>query len=68
MRRDAHVISNLKAGQEYFVNVSASGDESNEDEGDDENELDKQMGDLGEGRTDTLDEQMWGSDGEDEEV
>lgn len=47
---------------------AASGDESSEDDADDENELDKQMGDLGDGRTDTLDEQMWGSDAEEDEV
>lgn len=36
-----------------------------EDEGsdkDDEDELDKKMGDLGEGQTDKLDEKMWGDD------
>ncbi|XP_061668786.1 midasin isoform X2 [Syngnathoides biaculeatus] len=32
-----------------------------------EQELDKKMGDLGDGQTDTLDERMWGGDDEDDE-
>ncbi|XP_059212052.1 midasin [Centropristis striata] len=39
-------------------------DESGKEE---EEELDKKMGDLGEGQTDTLDERMWGDDEDDEE-
>ena len=39
-----------------------------DDDGDDEQELDKQMGDLGDEQTDKLDEQVWGSDGEDNDV
>ena len=39
-----------------------------DDDGDDEQELDKQMGDLGDEQTDKLDEQVWGSDGEDDDV
>lgn len=33
----------------------------------DEEELDKKMGDLGDGQTDTLDERMWGDDEDDDE-
>lgn len=33
----------------------------------DQQELDKKMGDLGEGHTDTLDEKMWGDEEDDEE-
>lgn len=40
-------------------------DESDKEE--DEEELDKKMGDLGEGQTDTLDERMWG-DSEDDDA
>lgn len=39
-------------------------DESSKEE---EEELDKKLGDLGEGQTDTLDERMWGDDEDDEE-
>lgn len=38
-------------------------EESNEEE----EELDKKMGDLGEGQTDTLDERLWGDDDSDAE-
>ena len=40
--------------------------ESDEEETEDPNDLDKQMGDLGDQQTDKLDEQIWGSDDEDE--
>ena len=43
------------------------GDEdSDEDENNEEPELDKQMGDLGKEDTDKLDEQIWGSDDEED--
>lgn len=41
-------------------------DESDKDE-EQQEELDKKMGDLGEGQTDTLDERMWGDEDSDEE-
>lgn len=41
--------------------------EDNESDEEEEEELDKKMGDLGEGQTDTLDERMWGDDEEDDE-
>lgn len=41
------------------------GDDEESDE-EDEEDLDKKMGDLGEGQTDTLDERMWGDDEEEE--
>ncbi|XP_016427493.1 midasin-like [Sinocyclocheilus rhinocerous] len=41
-------------------------DEENSDKEEDE-ELDKKMGDLGDGQTDTLDERMWGDDEDDED-
>ena len=44
------------------------GEESEESDKEDEEELDKKMGDLGEGQTDTLDERMWGDDEEDEDL
>lgn len=43
------------------------GEDDEESEKEDEDELDKKMGDLGEGQTDTLDERMWGDDEEDED-
>ncbi|KAM7394956.1 hypothetical protein PAMA_006612 [Pampus argenteus] len=44
------------------------GDEDEDSDKEEEEELDKKMGDLGEGQTDTLDERMWGDDeGDDEE-
>ncbi|XP_065113160.1 midasin [Paramisgurnus dabryanus] len=43
--------------------------EDEEDSDKEENEeLDKKMGDLGDGQTDTLDERMWGDDDEDDDV
>lgn len=39
-----------------------------ESEKENEEELDKKMGDLGEGQTDTLDERMWGDDEDDDEL
>ncbi|XP_028858240.1 midasin [Denticeps clupeoides] len=42
-------------------------DDEEESDKDDDEELDKKMGDLGEGKTDTLDERMWGDDEEDDE-
>lgn len=41
------------------------GDEEDSDKEEDE-ELDKKMGDLGDGPTDTLDERMWGDDDDDD--
>lgn len=41
--------------------------EDDESSKEDEEELDKKMGDLGEGQTDTLDERMWGDDEDNEE-
>lgn len=44
----------------------SEGDDEESDKEDDE-ELDKKMGDLGEGQTDTLDEKMWGDDDDDDD-
>uniref|UniRef100_A0A8C4E8F0 Midasin n=1 Tax=Dicentrarchus labrax TaxID=13489 RepID=A0A8C4E8F0_DICLA len=57
---------------EDFDGQMHDGDENEQGEDDesskeDEQELDKKMGDLGEGQTDTLDERMWGDDEDDEE-
>ncbi|TKS75776.1 Midasin MIDAS-containing protein [Collichthys lucidus] len=41
--------------------------EDEESSKEDEEELDKKMGDLGEGQTDTLDERMWGDDDDDDD-
>lgn len=43
-----------------FNLIDKDDDISEDDE--EEQELDKKMGDLGEGHTDTLDEKMWGDD------
>jgi len=45
--------------------ITAVSDENEDDEDDDE--LDKEMGDLGGAEADKLDEQVWGSDEEEEE-
>lgn len=42
-------------------NLTDKDDDMSEDD-EEEQELDKKMGDLGEGHTDTLDEKMWGDD------
>ncbi|XP_041660686.1 midasin isoform X2 [Cheilinus undulatus] len=57
---------------EDFDGQMHDGDENEQDEDDDsskedEEELDKKMGDLGDGQTETLDERMWGDDEDDEE-
>uniref|UniRef100_A0A3Q4BJ07 Midasin n=1 Tax=Mola mola TaxID=94237 RepID=A0A3Q4BJ07_MOLML len=56
---------------EDFDGQMHDGDENEADEDDksskdEEEELDKKMGNLGEGQTDTLDERMWGDDEDDE--
>ncbi|XP_042247008.1 midasin [Thunnus maccoyii] len=43
------------------------GGEDEESDKEEQEELDKKMGDLGEGQTDTLDERMWGDDEDDED-
>ncbi|KAM9704373.1 midasin [Menidia menidia] len=57
---------------EDFDGQMHDGDENEQDEDEqsdkeDAEELDKKMGELGEGQTDTLDERMWGNDEDDEE-
>lgn len=47
------------------INLNIAG-EDDESSNEDEEDLDKKMGDLGEGQTDTLDERMWGDDEDDE--
>ncbi|CAB1342786.1 unnamed protein product [Coregonus sp. 'balchen'] len=49
---------------EDFDGQMHDGDQQEPEEDED---LDKKMGDLGEGQTDTLDERMWGDDDEDDE-
>ncbi|XP_035472851.1 midasin isoform X1 [Scophthalmus maximus] len=56
---------------EDFDGQMQDGDENEPGEDDDsdkedQEELDKKMGDLGEGQTDTLDERMWGDDEDDQ--
>lgn len=46
-------------------NLTDKDDDTSEDE--EEQELDKKMGDLGEGHMDTLDEKMWGDDEDNDE-
>ncbi|XP_067097253.1 midasin [Osmerus mordax] len=55
-------------GQMHDGDEREPGEESEESDKEDEEELDKKMGDLGEGQTDTLDERMWGDDEEDEDL
>ncbi|XP_034060418.1 LOW QUALITY PROTEIN: midasin [Gymnodraco acuticeps] len=53
-------------GQMHDGDENEAGED--EDSGKEEDQdLDKKMGDLGEGQTDTLDERMWGDDDDDEE-
>lgn len=47
-------------------NLTDKDDDISEDD-EEEQELDKKMGDLGEGHTDTLDEKMWGDDEDNDE-
>uniref|UniRef100_A0A3Q2XAQ5 Midasin AAA ATPase 1 n=1 Tax=Hippocampus comes TaxID=109280 RepID=A0A3Q2XAQ5_HIPCM len=51
---------------EDFDGQTHDGDEHDADT-DQEEELDKKMGELGDGQTDTLDERMWGGDEEDDD-
>lgn len=44
-----------------------SGEDDEESDKEEDEDLDKKMGDLGEGQTDTLDERMWGDDEDEEE-
>lgn len=43
------------------------GEEEEDSDKEEQEELDKKMGDLGEGQTDTLDERLWGDDEDDQE-
>lgn len=47
--------------------MKCSGEDDDSSKEDEEEELDKKMGDLGEGQTETLDERMWGDDEDDED-
>ncbi|XP_042084236.1 midasin isoform X2 [Haplochromis burtoni] len=53
-------------GQMCDADEKEPGDNEESDKEDD-GELDKKMGDLGEGQTDTLDEKMWGDDDDDDD-
>ncbi|CAK6975580.1 Hypothetical predicted protein [Scomber scombrus] len=53
-------------GQMHDGDEKEGGEDEDSDK-EEEQELDKKMGDLGEGQTDTLDERMWGDDEDDEE-
>ncbi|XP_068197957.1 midasin isoform X4 [Antennarius striatus] len=64
---DAIEMSEDFDGQMHDGNEDGA-DEDDESSKEDEEELDKKMGDLGEGQTDTLDERMWGEDDDDDEV
>lgn len=44
-----------------------AGEDEEESDNEEDEELDKKMGDLGEGKTDTLDERMWGDEDEDDD-
>lgn len=52
------------------AHLSGEDDDDSSKEDEEEDELDKKMGDLGDGQTDTLDERLWGDeeDKEDEEA
>lgn len=49
-----------------LAHLTGEDDDDSSKEDEEEDELDKKMGDLGDGQTDTLDERLWG-DEEDEE-
>ncbi|XP_034555077.1 midasin [Notolabrus celidotus] len=53
-------------GQMHDGDEKEPGDDDDSSK-EDEEELDKKMGDLGEGQTDTLDERMWGDDEDDDD-
>lgn len=50
----------------YDVCMFTGEDDEEESDKEDE-ELDKKMGDLGEGQTDTLDERLWGDEDDDDD-
>jgi len=50
-----------------FSSLDWCAGEDEDSDKEEEQELDKKMGDLGEGQTETLDERMWGDDEDDEE-
>ncbi|XP_029902559.1 midasin isoform X2 [Myripristis murdjan] len=63
---DAIEMSEDFDGQMHDGDEQEPGEDDDSDR-EDEEELDKKMGDLGEGQTDTLDERMWGDDDEDDD-
>ncbi|KAL2081973.1 hypothetical protein ACEWY4_021791 [Coilia grayii] len=54
-------------GKMYDGEDREPGEDEEESDDEDEEDLDKKMGDLGEGKTDTLDERMWGDDADDDD-
>ncbi|XP_051908078.1 midasin isoform X2 [Hippocampus zosterae] len=52
-------------GQTHDGDEHDADDDESDNDTDQEEELDKKMGELGDGQTDTLDERMWGGDEED---
>ena len=63
----AFVIQNKFLSSIYPIQISDDSEGSNDDDDDDELDFDKQMGDLGDAEADKLDEQVWGSDEEEDE-
>uniref|UniRef100_A0A671LK54 Midasin n=1 Tax=Sinocyclocheilus anshuiensis TaxID=1608454 RepID=A0A671LK54_9TELE len=56
----------IEMSEDFDGKMHDGEDEEDSDKEEDE-ELDKKMGDLGDGQTDTLDERMWGDDEDDED-
>lgn len=66
-RRQAVLLwISLRLPAELAARLSGEDDDDSSKEDEQEDELDKKMGDLGDGQTETLDERLWG-DKEDEE-
>ncbi len=66
MKTSENTLRVTGSAHELILSLSFAGEDDDSSK-EDEEELDKKMGDLGEGPTDTLDERMWGDDEDDEE-
>ncbi len=60
-------MSEDMGGKLHDAETGEGKEEESDSESLDENEIDKEMGELGEADADKLDEQLWGSDQEEEE-
>lgn len=60
-------VHNLNLNMMTLISHACLGEDEEDSDKEEDEELDKKMGDLGDGQTDTLDERMWGDDEDDDD-